>query len=110
MAVANYVLRRGQRFVWRRLPCGEVVQIAPGTAEPNRARHLAGVVTAKCNIIIQAMGKKLMAAEAKGLFDRVVREETADLESRHLLLGKSTFRRCAICSGLQARNQRRLCR
>lgn len=86
VAIANYVLRRGQRFVWRRrLPCGEVVQIALGTTEPNRARHLAGVVTAKCNIIIQAMGKKLTAAEAKGLFDRVVREETADLESRHLL-------------------------
>lgn len=86
MAIANYVLRRGQRFVWRRrLPCGEIVQISLGTAEPGRARHLAGIVTAKCNIIIQSMGKKLTAAEAKGLFDRVVREETAALDSRHLL-------------------------
>lgn len=92
MGVANHVYRRGMTYVWRRrLPAGvdrdKCLQITLGTRDPEAARRIAAVVTAHSGVIFDDMvQKRLTPAEARGLFNRVVREETAKLANPHTTL------------------------
>ncbi|MDO5630943.1 MAG: hypothetical protein Q4G22_03800, partial [Paracoccus sp. (in: a-proteobacteria)] len=50
MALANYVIRRGEFYAWRRVWRGSAVQIPLSTTDPTRARRLAAVATAAASI------------------------------------------------------------
>ena len=50
MALANYVIRRGAFYAWRRVWRGKAVQIPLSTTDPARARRLACVATAASSV------------------------------------------------------------
>lgn len=50
MALANYVIRRGAFYAWRRVWRGKAVQIPLSTTDPARARRLASVATAASSV------------------------------------------------------------
>lgn len=87
MGITKHVYRCGATYVWRRrLPSGTdgggVMQVSLRTRDPNEARQLAALVTAQSTAIFRDMVKKrLTPAEARGLFDRVVREERQRIET-----------------------------
>ncbi|MFI0396551.1 DUF6538 domain-containing protein [Paracoccus jiaweipingae] len=91
MGLANHVYRRGATYVWRRrLPGGAdgggVMQVSLRTRDPETARRLAAIVTAQSAAIFRDMAKKrLTPAEARDLFDRVVREEWQRIEANRPL-------------------------
>ncbi|MDO5622578.1 MAG: hypothetical protein Q4G24_14040 [Paracoccus sp. (in: a-proteobacteria)] len=46
MAIANYVIRRGDFYAWRRVYCGKAIQAPLSTTSAAEARRLATVATA----------------------------------------------------------------
>lgn len=107
MGVANHVFRRGAVYIWRRRIPNRLVtrgtfQISLRTRDPEVARQIAAVVTAESASIFKDMeSKRLTPAEARALFDRVVREESARLANPNTTL--SDLREAPARGGLPAR-------
>ena len=50
MAIANYVIRRGAYYAWRRTWRGRSVQVPLSTTDPARARRIAAAATAAASV------------------------------------------------------------
>ncbi|WP_347268554.1 site-specific integrase [Paracoccus sp. (in: a-proteobacteria)] len=79
MGIANYVIRRGYHYVWRRLYRGKPIQAPLGTVDPFQARRLAGVATAASlagwNLLDH--GQATLQTVAKGIRAAIQRERAA---------------------------------
>lgn len=49
MGIANYVIRRGRYYAWRRIYRGSAVQVPLATTDPVQAKRLSGVASAVAN-------------------------------------------------------------
>lgn len=78
MAIANYVIRRGDFYAWRRQWRGKSIQVPLSTTDPSRARRLAAIATS-----VASLGWGLLDAKRVSVHD--VRREILNAIRRERL-------------------------